>query len=42
MIRPAKPVNFLNGCLYAWSAHHKGKQIEKIDWSVSKGFQKVK
>jgi hypothetical protein len=38
----AKPANFFNGCLFAWSAHHKDKLINKIDWSVSKGFQKVK
>jgi hypothetical protein len=37
-----KPANFVNGCLFAWGAHRKDKQIDRIDWSVSKGFQKVK
>lgn len=37
-----KPANFFNGCLFAWSVHRKGKEIAFVDWSVSKGFQKVK
>lgn len=37
-----KPANFFNGCLFAWAAQRKDKLIDKIDWSVSKGFQKVK
>ena len=37
-----KPANFFNGCLFAWGAYRKDKPIDRIDWSVAKGFQKVK
>ncbi len=37
-----KPANFFNGCLFGWTAHRRDKQIDRIDWSLSKGFQKVK
>jgi hypothetical protein len=37
---PGKPMqagNYYGGCINAWNAHRKGKEIDRINWDVSKG-----
>lgn len=34
-----KPANWYSGCIYAWNAYRKGKQIESIVWDVKKAIQ---
>jgi hypothetical protein len=34
-----KPANWYSGSCYAWNAFRRGKQIDKINWDVSKNIQ---